>query len=163
MNHARADFGMTTYGQDKLIVGGGTNMTMQYIPALEQYCCSTDSWTILQVTHQFHKVRYNFSLVNVGNTLMAFGGDTNVTTSYLKLCDVTWTVRTNLPRRAFTAIAVNGKVYLVGGCTIEHDVSVIPRYRGTVSCYDPETHVITEGPGSMEHGRILPGLALIYL
>lgn len=160
MNHGRADFGITTYGTDKLIVGGGTDMTSYTVTTMEEYSCLTDSWTLVVQGHVFHHERSFFSLVNVDNILLAFGGDTTKSISYRLEGHHTWTEGQEMPSQDCTAIALNGIAYLVGGQPNDEgdEISILH----TVACYNPITHELSEAPGLMQFGGFLPGLALIY-
>jgi N-acetylneuraminic acid mutarotase len=151
----------------KVYLIGGLTDVAHSSDAVEAYDLSSDSWTTK------NKMPESFSglaAVEFGGKIYTFGGRTghvfsgttlNHTYLYDPVAD-SWTRKADMPEaRAFlSAVAVNGKIYAMGGSTRGYEGSEI------VKMYDPLTDTWSVKPG-LQAGVALPAASVfdgnIYL
>ena len=144
---ARAEHAVGQIGSDLYIIAGMTNTT-DGVATAERYNVTTGEWTQLP---DLPIATHHTSATGVGGVLVVAGGfdvagptGLTITDRAFKFDPATnkWTElpRMGIPRAAHAAVAVDGKVYLVGGYTV-----ALVGHTPHVSIYDPATNLWTVG------------------
>jgi len=140
---------------------GGINGGV-HLKSIEVYNISESSSELLPNSMQIG--RANAAVAILDTNIYVFGGDSSESSQSFEIFDTTrmsWSIPGKLPnkRSHATAVALNNKIYLIGGKVGEHDDK---KASNTIDIYTPATNSWDETPGStLNVARALAGSAIL--
>jgi len=135
-----------------------------HLTSIESYNTKSNTSTLLP--NSMGIGRTYAAVAMLGKNIYVFGGDSSESSETFEVFDTTrgsWSIPRNLPqnrkRSHATAVALNNKIYLIGGKIGEHNDK---KASDTIEIYTPATDSWDEAPGSnLEVARFSLGSAVL--